>query len=88
MPPKAPAARALVSNIPAISVDDEQMYNATHRCGLEQLQAQVAQRAKGHNVVDYYEKGMTPILSYIFFVAISCESSDHCQAPSVAHHVT
>ena len=29
---------------------------------------QIAQRAKGRNAVDYYEEGMTPLLSYMFFV--------------------
>ena len=34
----------------------------------EQLRDQISQRAKGGNAVDFYEEGVTPLLSYMFFV--------------------
>ena len=34
----------------------------------EQLRDQISQRAKGRSAVDFYEEGMTPLLSYMFFV--------------------
>ena len=51
-----------------ISIDDEQLFQATQHSSYEQLREQVAQRAKGRNAVDYYEEALTPLLSYMFFV--------------------
>ena len=67
-PPKNPGPKPAVSNMATISVDDEQLFRATHRSSLEQLQEQISQRAKGRNAVDFYEEGMSPLLSYMFFV--------------------
>ena len=53
---------------PTISIDDEQMFQATQRSSYEQLRDQISQRAKGGNAVDFYEEGITPLLSYMFFV--------------------
>ena len=44
------------------------MFQATQRSSYEQLRDQISQRAKGRNAVDFYEEGMTPLLSYMFFV--------------------
>ena len=70
-PPKHPAPQGS-QKPPAvaliISVDDEQMFQATQRSSDEQLRDQISQRAKGRNAVDFYEEGMTPLLSYMFFV--------------------
>ena len=46
-------------------MDDEPMFQATHRSTYEQLLDHIA---KGRNAVDYYEEGMTPLLAYMFFV--------------------
>ena len=70
-PPKHPAPQGSQkppAAAPVISVDDEQMFQATHRSSHEQLRDQISQRAKGRNAVDFYEEGMTPLLSYLFFV--------------------
>ena len=56
------------ATIPTISVDDEQMLQATQRSSYEQLREQISQRAKRRSAVDFYEEGMTPLLSYMFFV--------------------
>ena len=44
------------------------MFQATQRSSYEQLRDQISQRAKGRNAVDFYEEGMTPLLSHMFFV--------------------
>ena len=44
------------------------MFQATQRSSYEQLRDQISQRAKGRSAVDFYEEGMTPLLSYMFFV--------------------
>ena len=49
-------------------MDDEPMFQATHRSTYEQLQEQITRRAKSRNAVDYYEEGMSPLLAYMFFV--------------------
>ena len=49
-------------------MDDEPMFQATHRRTYEQLLDQISRRAKGRNAVDYYEEGLTPLLAYMFFV--------------------
>ena len=49
-------------------MDEEPMFQATHRSTYEQLQEQITRRAKGRNAVDYYEEGMSPLLAYMFFV--------------------
>ena len=70
-PPKNPGPKGLqrpISNMTTISIDDEQLFQATQRSSYEQLREQITQRAKGRNAVDYYEEGMTPLLSYMFFV--------------------
>ena len=70
-PPKHPAPQGSQkppAAAPVISVDDEQMFQATQRSSYEQLRDQISQRAKGRNAVDCYEEGMTPLLSYMFFV--------------------
>ena len=70
-PPKHPAPQGSQkppAAAPVISVDDEQMFPATQRSSYEQLRDQILQRAKGRNAVDFYEEGMTPLLSYMFFV--------------------
>ncbi|CAE7684419.1 unnamed protein product, partial [Symbiodinium necroappetens] len=67
----------LEANLPAVPVhllstpspmDEEPMFQATHRSTYEQLQEQISRRAKGRNAVDYYEEGMSPLLAYMFFV--------------------
>ena len=55
---------AAACTAPVISVDDEQMFQATQRSSYEQLRDQISQRAKGRNAVDCYEEVMTPLLSY------------------------
>ena len=70
-PPKNPGPKGpprSVSAVPASSLDDEQMFQATHRSSYEQLLEQIARRAQGRNAVDYYEEGLTPLLAYMFFV--------------------
>ena len=70
-PPKHPAPQGSQkppAAAPVISVDDVQMFQATQRSSYEQLRDQISQRAKGRNAVDFYEEGMTPLLSYMFFV--------------------
>ena len=70
-PPKHPGPQNVQrppATIPTISVDDEQMFQATQRSSYEQLREQISQRAKGRSAVDFYEEGMTPLLSYMFFV--------------------
>ena len=44
------------------------MFQATQRSSYEQLRDQISQRAKGRSAVDFYEEGMTSLLSYMFFV--------------------
>ena len=44
------------------------MFQATQRSSYEQLRDQISQRAKGSSAVDFYDEGMTPPLSYMFFV--------------------
>ena len=70
-PPKHPSPRRSQrprATVPTISVDDEQMFQATQRSSYEQLRDQISQRAKGSSAVDFYDEGMTPPLSYMFFV--------------------
>ena len=70
-PPKHPPSQGSQkppAAAPVISVDDEQMFQATQRSSYEQLRDQISQRAKGRNAVDFYEEGMTPLLSYMLFV--------------------
>ena len=67
-PPKNPGPKPAVSNMAAILIDDEQLFQATQRSSLEQLQEHITQRAGGRNAVDFYEEGMIPLLSYMFFV--------------------
>ena len=43
-------------------------FKATQRSSYEQLRDQIAQRAKGRSAVDFYDEGVTPLLSYMFFV--------------------
>ena len=43
-------------------------FKQTQRSSYEQLRDQISQRAKGRNAVDFYEEGMTPLLSYMSFV--------------------
>ena len=61
--PKGPPRRSTPS-----PVDDELMFQATHRSSYQQLQEQTSRRAKGRNAVDYCEEGMSPLLAYMFFV--------------------
>ncbi|CAE7402099.1 unnamed protein product [Symbiodinium sp. CCMP2592] len=69
-PPKHPAPKSPVhpAQPVSISVDDEQLFQATHRSSYEQLREQITARAKGRNAVDFYEEGMSPLLAYMFFV--------------------
>ena len=66
-PPKHPGPQGSQkppAAAPTISIDDEQMFQATQRSSYEQLRDQISQRAKGRSAVDFYEEGMTPLLSY------------------------
>ena len=87
--PAAPAhcrySQQSVSNMAAISVDDEQLCQATQRRSYVQLREQIAQRAKGRNAVDYYEAGMTPLLSYMFFVLHDHENFVTTQSGPSSH---
>ena len=67
-PTARPTSFVPSSTVPTISVDDEQMFQATQRSSYEQLRDQISQRAEGRSAADFYEEGMTPLLSYMFFV--------------------
>ena len=69
-PPKHPAvvAKGPPKRSTPSPMDDEPMFQATHRSTYDQLQEQITRRAKGRNAVDYYEEGMSPLLAYMFFV--------------------
>ena len=69
-PPKHPAPKALRSlllQLRSFQLTMSRCFKQPNAAAMNSCD-QISQRAKGHNAVEFYEEGMTPLLSYMFFV--------------------
>ena len=64
-PPKA--LRSLLLQLRSFQLTMSRCFKQPNAAAMNSCD-QISQRAKGHNAVEFYEEGMTPLLSYMFFV--------------------